>query len=87
VPSITWSEDETSPFIHRRRRSVRQRGACRADGCADMAISVARSLGYRDGIEDMARIVAEKTGNMALVEAQERRDAGQRVIDAAIAAG
>ena len=52
-----------------------------------MAISVARPLGYRDGIEGVARIVAEKTGNMALVKAQERRDAGQRVIDAAIAAG
>ena len=38
-------------------------------------------------MEDVARIVAEKTGNMALVKAQERHDAGQRVIDAATAAG
>jgi hypothetical protein len=39
------------------------------------------------GMGDVARIVAEKIGNMALIKAQERRDAGQRVIDAAIAAG
>ena len=67
----------------------------RPDLCLDMHLTLVRSLGYINGIEDAARIVMERTADeqaglliqAILAKAQERYDGDRPVRDAAIASG